>query len=161
MTRVCLRTTIAVWLSKSSKNRKTILQRILAKKSSLHFAKLWSLRSLIPICQSTLWLSSCLRKRQKTTTQQARIRFSTWRKSKIASWRWEWLWNAPVRVLNLTIDIGHSAKSLELHRIWSRRITEEFWIQGDKEKKYSLPFNPLTDRNINLGKVIYRFSSCN
>lgn len=83
----------------------------------------------------------------------ALIRSLIWRKSRTDWWQWVWLLNVQVGTLVVTLDIGHSAKCLELHRIWSRRITEEFWIQGDKEKKYSLPFNPLTDRNINLGKV--------
>lgn len=30
-----------------------------------------------------------------------------------------------------TADLGHAAKNLELHKYWSRRVTEEFWNQGD------------------------------
>lgn len=31
-------------------------------------------------------------------------------------------------------DVGHGAKELKIHKLWSRRIVEEFYIQGDKEK---------------------------
>ena len=46
-----------------------------------------------------------------------------------------------------TADIGHAAKELELHKTWSRRVTEEFFRQGDREKELGLSISPLCDRN--------------
>jgi len=43
-------------------------------------------------------------------------------------------------------DLGHSAKSLQLHKRWTDRITEEFFQQGDDERKRSLPISPFMDR---------------
>ena len=43
-------------------------------------------------------------------------------------------------------DIGHSAKRLPLHEKWTARITEEFYRQGDEERKQSLPISPFMDR---------------
>ena len=43
-------------------------------------------------------------------------------------------------------DIGHSAKRLQLHEKWTARITEEFYRQGDEERKQSLPISPFMDR---------------
>eukprot|EP01017_Pseudomicrothorax_dubius_P037686 TRINITY_DN5556_c0_g1_i1.p1 TRINITY_DN5556_c0_g1~~TRINITY_DN5556_c0_g1_i1.p1 ORF type:complete len:196 (+),score=37.55 TRINITY_DN5556_c0_g1_i1:61-648(+) len=50
-------------------------------------------------------------------------------------------------------DIGHGAKDLRLHKVWSRRVVEEFWHQGDVELKRNLPVSPLCDRrNRNVAK---------
>ena len=43
-------------------------------------------------------------------------------------------------------DIGHSAKRLQLHEKWTARITEEFYRQGDEERKQQLPISPFMDR---------------
>ena len=43
-------------------------------------------------------------------------------------------------------DIGHSAKRLALHEKWTARITEEFYRQGDEERKLGLPISPFMDR---------------
>ena len=50
------------------------------------------------------------------------------------------------------LDVGHSAKSLELHKIWSRRVAEEFWNQGDHEIELGIPVTQLCDRKNNLAK---------
>jgi len=47
-------------------------------------------------------------------------------------------------------DIAHGAKELQLHKRWSRRIVEEFYLQGDREKENGIPVTPLCDRK---GKV--------
>jgi len=43
-------------------------------------------------------------------------------------------------------DLGHSCKTLALHEKWTHRITEEFYRQGDEERKRSLPISPFMDR---------------
>jgi hypothetical protein len=43
-------------------------------------------------------------------------------------------------------DLGHACKTLPLHEKWTHRITEEFYRQGDEERKRSLPISPFMDR---------------
>jgi hypothetical protein len=43
-------------------------------------------------------------------------------------------------------DIGHVSKVFELHNVWTRRITDEFYRQGDKERAQGLSISPLCDR---------------
>ncbi|CAG9329119.1 unnamed protein product [Blepharisma stoltei] len=43
-------------------------------------------------------------------------------------------------------DIGHGAKTLELHKRWSSLITKEFFKQGDLERRNGLAASPLCDR---------------
>lgn len=33
----------------------------------------------------------------------------------------------------IKLDVGHGAKEIKLHKLWSRRIIEEFFLQGDLE----------------------------
>lgn len=49
-------------------------------------------------------------------------------------------------------DVGHSAKEISLHKIWSRRVTEEFWNQGDNEIELGIPITQLCDRKNNIAK---------
>jgi len=51
-------------------------------------------------------------------------------------------------------DIGHSALPWDSHVRWSQRISEEFFSQGDEERKLGLPISALCDRNTvgHLGK---------
>ncbi len=44
-------------------------------------------------------------------------------------------------------DISHPGKPWALHREWSLRLAEEFYRQGDLEKKNALSISPLCDRN--------------
>ncbi|OMJ67100.1 hypothetical protein SteCoe_35823 [Stentor coeruleus] len=44
-------------------------------------------------------------------------------------------------------DIGHSAKSQEIHKRWTSMVMEEFFNQGDLEKKLGLPVSMYCDRN--------------
>ncbi len=44
-------------------------------------------------------------------------------------------------------DLGHSAKQLTLHKRWTDRITEEFFQQGDDERKKGLTISPFMDRH--------------
>lgn len=43
-------------------------------------------------------------------------------------------------------DVAHGTKELSLHKRWSRRILEEFFAQGDREKKAGIPVSPLCGR---------------
>eukprot|EP00899_Mesostigma_viride_P018656 jgi/Mesvir1/26792/Mv20560-RA.2 len=43
-------------------------------------------------------------------------------------------------------DIGHSAKKLDIHRRWTAAITEEFYLQGDKEREAGMPVSAFMDR---------------
>jgi len=44
-------------------------------------------------------------------------------------------------------DIGHAAKTFPLHARWSRLVRQEFFQQGDEERRLGLPISPLCDRN--------------
>uniref|UniRef100_A0A061RWW8 3-cyclic-nucleotide phosphodiesterase n=1 Tax=Tetraselmis sp. GSL018 TaxID=582737 RepID=A0A061RWW8_9CHLO len=53
-------------------------------------------------------------------------------------------------VLQLCIkaaDLGHCCLPIRTHIKWVRRLQDEFWRQGDLEKKHGLPISPLADRN--------------
>jgi len=53
------------------------------------------------------------------------------------------------RILSLLLhssDISHPAKAWDLHYQWTARCMEEFFHQGDLEKKLGLDFSPLCDR---------------
>jgi len=43
-------------------------------------------------------------------------------------------------------DVGHTAKAHALHLAWTERITGEFFLQGDEEKRRNLPVSPFMDR---------------
>eukprot|EP01017_Pseudomicrothorax_dubius_P024788 TRINITY_DN2634_c0_g2_i1.p1 TRINITY_DN2634_c0_g2~~TRINITY_DN2634_c0_g2_i1.p1 ORF type:complete len:737 (+),score=210.26 TRINITY_DN2634_c0_g2_i1:157-2367(+) len=45
-------------------------------------------------------------------------------------------------------DIAHGAKELGLHKRWFRRAVEEFWRQGDEERRRGLPVSPGCDREV-------------
>ena len=44
-------------------------------------------------------------------------------------------------------DLGHSVKPWPLHVQWSERVTEEFWLLGDKEKGMGVAVGPLCNRD--------------
>jgi len=43
-------------------------------------------------------------------------------------------------------DISHTAKTPVLHQNWTQRVTEEFYQQGEQEKKLGLPISSFMDR---------------
>lgn len=43
-------------------------------------------------------------------------------------------------------DLGHSAKSFEIHEKWTMLVSEEFFLQGDMEKAHGLPVSMYCDR---------------
>jgi 3',5'-cyclic-nucleotide phosphodiesterase/cAMP-specific phosphodiesterase 4 len=43
-------------------------------------------------------------------------------------------------------DLGHVAKEQHLHVLWSNLITEEFFQQGDAEKRLDMPVSLFFDR---------------
>jgi hypothetical protein len=50
-------------------------------------------------------------------------------------------------------DIGHAAKTIDLHKKWCEQVIEEFYTQGDLEKKLGLPVSMYCDRETtNIGK---------
>jgi len=49
-------------------------------------------------------------------------------------------------------DVAHGAKELSLHKKWSRRILEEFFFQGDKEREHGLPVTPMCNRAEKIAK---------
>eukprot|EP00899_Mesostigma_viride_P017711 jgi/Mesvir1/25941/Mv20935-RA.1 len=64
-------------------------------------------------------------------------------------------------------DIGHAAKPLAIHQEWSRRVNEEFYLQGDAERAAGLLVSPFMDRyhnNVPKSQVrpscTYRYWNC-
>jgi len=52
-------------------------------------------------------------------------------------------------------DIGHAAKSIDLHERWTLLVCEEFFQQGDTEKKLGLPVSMYCDRETtDIAKVV-------
>jgi hypothetical protein len=44
-------------------------------------------------------------------------------------------------------DVGNPAKRLNISQQWSHRVQEEFFLQGDEEKRLGLPISPFMDRD--------------
>ena len=44
-------------------------------------------------------------------------------------------------------DLGHNTKKFEFSIKWVELLSEEFWLQGDKERAMGLPISFLCDRN--------------
>lgn len=50
------------------------------------------------------------------------------------------------KIMMKASDIGHAAKSLELHEKWCKLVIEEFYEQGDIEKSMGIPVSMYCDR---------------
>ena len=51
-----------------------------------------------------------------------------------------------MKLLIKCADIGHAAKNKTLHEKWSAKVCEEFFNQGDEEKRLGLPVSLYFDR---------------
>jgi len=51
-----------------------------------------------------------------------------------------------LQTVMMMADIGHAMKSFPLHLVWSVRVAEEFYRQGDTERQFGLTISPLCDR---------------
>lgn len=51
-------------------------------------------------------------------------------------------------------DICHSALPWEMHYAWSCRCVEEFFEQGDEERRLGVPTSPLCDRNATAENLV-------
>jgi len=49
-------------------------------------------------------------------------------------------------ILLHTADISHPFRGVEAHVEWSQRLRDEFFAQGDLEKKRNMPISPMCDR---------------
>jgi 3',5'-cyclic-nucleotide phosphodiesterase len=49
------------------------------------------------------------------------------------------------RTLIKSADISNTSKPFEQARAWGERVMDEFWAQGEMEKKLKLPVGPLND----------------
>ncbi len=43
-------------------------------------------------------------------------------------------------------DVGHAAKTVSQHGVWSSMIVEEFFLQGDMERAAGMDISPFMDR---------------
>ena len=48
-------------------------------------------------------------------------------------------------------DLGHLAAPQAVHTRWVDLLAEEFFQQGDKERKNGMKISPLMDRNVTAG----------
>lgn len=51
-----------------------------------------------------------------------------------------------LRILTKASDVGHAAKCTALHQKWTWLVCDEFFAQGDSEKKLNLPVSMYCDR---------------
>ena len=58
------------------------------------------------------------------------------------------------KIIIKAADVGHAAKSIDLHQRWCSLVIEEFYAQGDLEKGKGIPVSMFCDRdNTNIGKA--------
>ena len=54
--------------------------------------------------------------------------------------------NEVLKILTKASDVGHAAKNQVLHQKWTEMVCEEFFNQGDREKKLGLTVSMFCDR---------------
>merc|ERR1712032_1505745 len=52
-----------------------------------------------------------------------------------------------LRLLLHMADISNPLKPFEVYKLWASRVVEEFFLQGDEEKKLGIPVGMLNDRD--------------
>ena len=52
-----------------------------------------------------------------------------------------------VQVALKCADVGHLALPTRTHKLWVERLQEEFFLQGDEERKKGMPISALMDRH--------------
>ena len=71
------------------------------------------------------------------------------------------LFEAQQGVLNMLIhsaDISNPAKPDKISEAWTKRVYDEFFVQGDMEKEMGLPISNFCDRNTtNINKAMIGF----
>lgn len=52
-----------------------------------------------------------------------------------------------LKIFTKASDVAHAAKTIELHQRWTTLVCDEFFAQGDLEKKLDLPVSMYCDRD--------------
>jgi hypothetical protein len=58
-----------------------------------------------------------------------------------------------LRVMLHAADISNPAKAEPIMLAWTRRVLDEFWTQGDEEKRLNMEVSPLCDRESGIASV--------
>jgi hypothetical protein len=66
------------------------------------------------------------------------------------------LWDEDGRLLAVQMamkaaDLGHLASAIDCHMVWVKKLEQEMFKQGDKERELGLPVSPLMDRHSGKG----------
>ncbi|ETO26776.1 dunce, isoform G [Reticulomyxa filosa] len=50
-------------------------------------------------------------------------------------------------------DVSNPAKPLNIAKMWARRVMDEFYCQGDKEREFGIPVTPMMDRHSSTAQI--------